>query len=696
MQKPASRPLAPTFLAALLTLAAPLAGTPLLATGDASEAATRTETPEQTLAQLERLQPPRPADVEALTERAGLRETAGQHMAAFLDRREIARLRPGDATAARLAAYSLAAAGAPQAALAWLEQNPAGRAGAEGEALVRHLEGDLAARRVRWGWAEPVFDPADEHHEANSAIAALSALRAADPTNTRATSDLLLAYRLAERMPEALALWENELRRADAPYWLRLAAADAYLAEGRPAEAESLYRSVAGERPDTAEPWAGIYWATIEQRRYDDAVPALDAWAQVPGQALVAEIQRGWLLLFQDRVPAGQAHFEALFEGHPGDPRVRQGLATAHLWQGFPRQGLREVDELLARTTHRAPRVDNPSTRISRAGALSSLGDLDAARDEAEDLADRYPDNVHAQRLRRDLRTQLAPEIHLDARYDTSDRGLGESWGQLEATVPLGTRVRVGAGLWQSHSEDEQHSLGDVEQAFATLSWRPDQWLAVSAAIDWDLSPLDRDPGASARVALLPDDRWRVDLGYARDGWRDLPLRARAAGMVGDTIDLGVAYTAGTSWNARFGGGRSTLSDDNERTWLLAAGQLLARQGPMYRAHFGAELYASENSRSDVVYFSPASDRSASLTHRSEWVTANRAGRRHTFSLFAHAGVYDQDGFDPGPVGGLWLQSDLDLSGRLALVLGAGARSQLYDGTRELDPRVFVTLRQKL
>jgi hypothetical protein len=53
-------------------------------------------------------------------------------------------------------------------------------------------------------------------------------------------------------------------------------------------------------------------------------------------------------------------------------------------------------------------------------------------------------------------------------------------------------------------------------------------------------------------------------------------------------------------------------------------------------------------------------------------------------------------GFDAGPVGGLWLQSDLDLSGRTVLVLGAGARSQLYDGSRELDPRVYVTLRQRL
>jgi biofilm PGA synthesis protein PgaA len=235
-----------------------------------------------------------------------------------------------------------------------------------------------------------------------------------------------------------------------------------------------------------------------------------------------------------------------------------------------------------------------------------------------------------------------------------------------------------------------------VEQAYAGVSWRPDRWLSVSGQVEWDLSDQDRDPGASARLALLPDDRWRLDLGYARDTWRDLPLRARAAGMVSDTFDVGLGYTPGVRWNGRLGGGRSTFSDGNERTWQLAAAQLLARGGPVYRARFGAEVYTSENSRSDVPYFSPSRDRSASLTHRSEWVTANDRGRRHALSLFGHAGVYDQQGFDAGPVGGLWLQSELDLSGRTSLVVGAGARSQLYDGERELDPRVFVTLRQRL
>ena len=483
----------------------------------------------------------------------------------------------------------------------------------------------------------------------------------ADPADARAAGDLLLAFRLTERMTDAIALWEGTLRRDDAPddapFWLRLAAADALLALRRPAEAEALYGSVASERPDSAEPWLGLYWATIEQGRYRDAAAALDELSKVPGQELTAEIQRGWLLLFEDRVPAGQARFEALLEEHPADPRVRPGLATAHLRQGRPRRGLRAVEELLARTTSSVPRVDNPSARISRAGALSALGDVAAARAEASSLVALYPENEHARRLDRDLRTQLAPEVYLGGRYDTSDRGLGESWSQLEASVPLGTRARLSAGGWGSRSGDERYERGDVELAYAAVAWRADRWVSVSAELAWDLSEVARDPGAAARLALFPDDRWRVDLGYALDTWRDLPLRARAADLVGDTMDAGVTYTAGSRWNARLGGGRSSFSDDNERTWRLAAAEVLARGGPVYRARFGAELYRSESSRRDVPYFSPPRDLSTSLTHRSEWVSAGAAGRRHTFSLFVHAGVYDQEGFDSGTVGGLWLHS---------------------------------------
>jgi len=663
-----------------------------------SPAVAAEENPDQALARLDARLAAHPDDLAALAERAEARGATGQWMGAFLDRQEILRRWPEDADVARLAAWDLAAAGAPQAAAAFLERHPAALSGEAGAALSRRLEGDLAARRIRWGWAEPVFDPARQHHEAEAAIAVLETMRRRDPGDARATGDLLLAYRLASRMEDVVSLWETAVRRDDAPYWVRNAAADAYLALRRPAEAEALYRSFAGERAGSPEPWLGIYWATIEQRRYGDAAAALEQLAKIPDQELAAEIQRGWLLLFEDRTAAGQAHFEALFDRYPGDSRVREGRATAYLWEGRSRRGLESVEELLARTTLDVPRVDNPSARIARAGAFSALGDLAEARRQADDLVALYPENAHAQRLRRDIDTQLAPEVRLEGRYDTSDRGLGESWSQLEMSTPLGTRARLAAGGWGSHSEDDRYSQGDVRDAYLGLSLRPDHWLSLSAEVMWDVSgeDLGRGPGGSARMALLPDDRWRVDLGYALDAWRDLPLRARAEGIVADTYDAGVSYTVGARGDARLGGGHSELSDGNQRTWGLAAAHLLARQGPFYRATFGAEAYASANSRSDVAYFSPSSDRSFSLSHRSEWVVANAPGHRHSFSLLANAGFYDQEGFDAGLVGGVWLESAWDLSGRSALVLGAGARSQLYDGSRELEPRFYLTVRRRL
>src|SRR5215207_9507456 len=369
------------FLWVLALLAAAWA-----AAGQPPVSAAGEESSDQALARLDARLESQPDDLEALAERARLRDAKGLPMGAYLDRQEILRRRPGDAGVALLAAGDLTAAGAPQAAAAFLERYPAALSGEAGAALARRVAGDLAARRIRWGWAEPVFDPAQRRHEAEAAIAMLEAMHERDPGDQRATGDLLLAYRLADRMADVIALWEKAARRDDSPYWLRNAAAD--------------------------------------------AEAALDQLAKIAGQELTAEVQRGWLLLFQDRTAAAQAHFEALFDRHPGDPRVREGLATSYLWQGWPRRGLQAVEELLARTTREMPRIDNPSARISRAGALSALGDLAAARREADELAALYPENVHAQRLRRDVRTQLSPEVRLEGRYDTSDRGLGETWSQ--------------------------------------------------------------------------------------------------------------------------------------------------------------------------------------------------------------------------------------------------------------------------
>jgi hypothetical protein len=637
-----------------------------------------------------------PDDGAALARRAELRETAGLSMQAFLDRRQLALQRPEDGDLARLAAYDLLAAGAPAAAAAWVELHPAALAGEAGAALSRQLQGDLAARHIRWGWDEPVFDPARRRHEAEIAITTLESMRRADPKDLRAARDLLLGYRLADRMADAVALWET-IGTDDSPYWARNAAADAYLAQRQPARAEALYRSFSGERAGFREPWLGIYWSAIEQRHFDDAELALQQLAKIPGQELTAEIQRGWLLLFSDRTVPGERVFQSLFDRYPGDARVRSGLATAEVWQGSPRCGLRDIEELVARTTFASPAVDNPAARITRAGALSSLGDVAHARREADDLATLYPQNAHALRLRRDVDTILSPAVELGGRYDTSDRGLGEGWADLELSTPVGTRTRLAAGAHPGRTEDARASLGDDGDAYLGATVRPSRWLRANAEISADLAgdPWDRRPSWSTRIALLPDDQWRLDLGYANGTWRDLPVRARAAGLVADTLDLGLAYTASPLWNGRLGVGRSRSSDGNVRRWGLLGARLLVRQGPTYSASFGAELYGSDSSRSDVAYYSPRSDRSLSLTHRSEWVITNDDRRRHSFAVILTAGAYDEQGFDVGPVGGVWLESDWDLTGRTAILVGAGARSQLYDGSRELDPRFYLTLRRR-
>lgn len=566
----------------------------------------------------------------------------------------------------------------------------------------RQGRGDRAAELIRRGWEAE--DPVERRRLAAAAVALLEEMRREDPRDSRALGDLLLAYRLAERMEDVVALWEGPVARGEAPYWLVNAAADAYLALGRLAPAERLYRRLADERPQTPQPWLGLYWTAIEDRRFADARRAVERLAEVPGEEWTARLRAAWLLLYEDRTADGLERFEELVGERPDDLAARQGLATARLWLGRPRGALAEVDEIAERAGAQAPSATAPSgpppdpspaVRIVRAGALADLGDLAAARDDARALVALVPENLHARRLAEDVETRLSPEARFEARYDTSDRGFGEVWSQLGVEVPLGTRLRLAGGAHVSRAEDEREERGDVEQAYLALTARPNAWLLLSAEAAYDLADdLDRGTSARLRAALLPTDRWRFDLGWVADGWRDLPLRARSAGLVADAWDLGATYRA-ARWEARASAGRSDLSDGNERTWALAAGDRQVVAGPFYRAAFGVELWASENSRRDVPYFSPERDLSAVLVHRSEWVLAATPERRHVIGLLIQAGVYEQEGFAGGPVGGLWLHSDHDLAGRTALRVEAGVRSQLYDGERETLPRLSLLLRRR-
>ena len=71
----------------------------------------------------------------------------------------------------------------------------------------------------------------------------------------------------------------------------------------------------------------------------------------------------------------------------------------------------------------------------------------------------------------------------------------------------------------------------------------------------------------------------------------------------------------------------------------------------------------------------------------------NAPWQRNSLHLLVSAGWYDQADFEAGPVGGVWLETGWDLNARMALLAGVGARTQLYDGSRELDPRLYLTLR---
>ena len=633
-------------------------------------------------------------DVRALKARAALHERRDSFLQAFRDASRVVEIDPADDDAVRMAASELLALGAVEAAERFLSEH---ELGPEGETLARQVAGDRAARHIRWGWAEPVFGTVDRRHEAERAIAILEEQRGRRPEDRRAVEDLLLAYRLADRMEEVVELWESVGREGDPPHWARNAAADAYLYLGRTEEARTLYASIAEESPERAEGYVGLFWAAVEDRRFEDAEAMLERLESLPGRELDARIQRGWLLLFGDRTRAAQRHFEELFRQYPGDVRVREGLATSYLWQGWPRRGLERIQDVLTRTTLQEPFVDRPSARIAEAGGRVAVGELGLARREAADLIERYPENQHVQRLARDVDTALSPEVRLDARYDTSDRGLEEGWLVTEVSVPIGTRVRLAAGTMFSRSSEESLELGDTEAAFVGLSLRAARWLQVSheVAIDISGTEIERDPAQRTRLGLFAGDRWRFDLAREEGTWTDLPLRGRALGLGADSWSGGISYNGGALWNARLGGGISDFSDGNERTWGLAAAEVQARTGPRYHAAFGLELYGSENSDVGAPYFNPLRDRSFSLTHRSEWVTHNAPTRRHTFSLLLHAGTYDQEGFDTGAVGGAWIQSSSDFGGRTALIVGAGARSQLYDGSRELDPRVYLTLRRR-
>lgn len=616
-------------------------------------------------------------------------------------------LAPAEPYVLREYVFGLQRAGLPQAALDVVGNNP----GLINDGERRRLEGDAVAELVR------LADTRTRREAERFAIADRALTRAEELLNQwqsvegaeadirRLRIDRLGALHARVRMQAVIdgyrALQADGVELP--PYALRWVAA-ALPFSRQPAEAAQLYTQVMAGKTDKNPSWVAdhqaLFYALVESERLDEAQALSESLARTQPKRLYPKgvpagiANDAWLdaqalqaasLLTRDDMPQAQSAFDALSDAAPQNSGLRTSRAGIYRARGWPR--LAEAELKVAEST--APRsLDVEVGQGMTALALQEWRQLDLL---ADDVIQRYPESLSAQRLDRLRRVHHMAELRV-----SGYRGLGggsEISGSGDFGVdtvlyspPLGQDWRVFAGTG--------YGEGRFVEGNGHHRW-------VRAGVERRVRDLTLESEVSshgyghgeqqgARLSAIHDlnDHWQYGASLE---WlsSDTPLRALNSDIKADSVSTYVRWRANERREWQLSASGVDFSDGNDRVGLSLTGRERVHTAPYMQLDLGLDIAASRNSQGgEGPYFNPDADvtllPSLNATH-----IIHRAYET-VWSQQAQIGVggYSQRDFGTGVVAVVGYGQRLQLNDRFDGGLALSATSRPYDGEREREYRL--------
>jgi len=564
------------------------------------------------------------------------------------------------------------------------------------DAELALLAGNKAGQTLRWARVYPETSP-ERRELIDTATATLEVLAStpdASAAHLRSRYDLVVAYRMRDRMVETVREYDVLLDAGiTAPVYVRHAAADAHLALRNAEQAAQLYRGILRDQPRMSSARLGLIYARIESEWFggplwvvDDLSATSPAFIGVEDTnqhvanwpRLNADLSGAMLQAYDRRLEDAQRRLEALSADAPASAQVRRQLSTVYRWRGWPEQALAEIE------IAQAYEPEIVAGRQELAAVLADLGRYAEADQAIETLYAEFPDNAAVKRQHTAWRDRDRWSMSVDAEYGDSDGFTG--FGSYDRTVNTRVAAPVIAHRWQPYAmhawRDARYPEGTAreQRIGAGLSWRDRRrhgylelhgntagstGAGVTAGYDWHL-----------------DDHWSFATRAESDSL-DAPLRARPEDVTGWKVEGAARWQAHESFSIRGGLTRLDLSDGNVR-WSTLLGmqhRLHANAGRLTTG--SAELYASRASRAGGLYFNPASDLALGYAVSHERLGWRRYEQSFSQRFVLGLGGYWQEDFGASPTGLLRYEHEWRLSRRWRLSYGAGFASRVYDGDRE-------------
>lgn len=633
----------------------------------------------------------------------------GQQHASLAEYDRAWTLAPGRRDVLREYLFALQRAGLPVLALGIAEQHPE----LLGEDELRVMRADALAERVRLADTSSRseserFVIADRAlAQADSMMQEWQALPEAQADVIRVRVDRMGALHARVDMQgvvdEYYAL--KDMQVALPPYALRWAAS-AMLYLRQPELAAELYREVIAGSNDKDQSWLSdhqsLYYALIESeqlaeadqlsKQLAEAQPARLYPLGVPGgrpnnnwldsQVLVANNA-----LYRDDLPAAQQAFESLSDSAPGNVSLRTSRASVYAARGWPRR----AEEQLKIAESTAPKtIEVQAGQATTALALQEWRQVDLL---ADDLVERFPENLRAQRVDR-LR---------DVHHMAELRVAGYRGKSSDDSVSGGNDFGVETVLYSSPFKDDWRVFagGGIGRGEFIEGDAEHDWLRAGIehrirnnTLEAEVSSHEFGFGrrAGARLAGVHDvnDTWQY-------GWSAellsaaTPLRALNSNIDADSLSVYTRWRESESREMSLSLLPMSFSDGNDRLSLVLAGTQRVFTAPRLLVDAGLELSTSRNSQGgEGPYFNPDADASVFSTLNLSHIMYRRYETVWSQDLQLGLGYYDQRDFSGGGMGLIGYGQRLRMNDVFDSGFMLSALSRPYDGDREQEYRLVL------
>jgi biofilm PGA synthesis protein PgaA len=455
-----------------------------------------------------------------------------------------------------------------------------------------------------------------------------------------------------------------------------------------------------------------LFYAYIESEQYDKAQHTVDTlvkdepvWRYGQSPTVVgknwnrvsADNDNLLLAAWGNDLDAAQQGMEAYQGKAPFNVHLRGALADIYGLRGWPRHALDQYTQ----TLQQAP--DLYSARHGIAGAHMDLYDFPVVEKISQDLVREYPHLKSTESLQEDWAVHNMQELtatfslgHSDPVDESDDNDRGGANGSQDFTAdvwwfsrPLDYRNRA---FFHTSS-----ATGTFDEGKGQIDRYGVGWERRERVKDWTFrhtAEINRSYASDADMGLTLASDWQITDHWSVNGAVEtfssqLPVRAYNDGVTAHSLDMGARYQVNEGEYYRGGMTYMDFSDGNQRWMVNGAGYQVVYAQPHHQWALVETVYASTNTKSDVIYFSPERDTEVGLAVEYQGILKRHYDFSFRHRLLMGMGLYNQQGYGTDPTAQLDYRHNWQRDKQLAWFYGVALNLHPYDGDQELHEALY-------